>query len=169
MIGTSLLDDLHSHGIRHYEATDPNIKRDKEGIILIPQPSDSPNDPLNWPKWRKAALMLTITYGAGIVGAYGPVINAGFVQIAETLDTTPGKLSKMTGNTVLAIGLVLIISGPASVIWGRRPVYTVGNILLTAAAIWSATAQDMGNLRASRIIGGMGMAPLECLVEATVA
>lgn len=22
-------------------------------ILLVPQPSDSPNDPLNWPLWKK--------------------------------------------------------------------------------------------------------------------
>ena len=24
-----------------------------EHIVLVPQPSNDPNDPLNWPKWKK--------------------------------------------------------------------------------------------------------------------
>ncbi|KAL5526994.1 hypothetical protein ACEPAF_8723 [Sanghuangporus sanghuang] len=33
--------------------------------------------------------------------------------------------------------------------------------------IWSAASQNLGNLTASRVIGGMGMAAIECLAEAT--
>ena len=113
--------------------------------------------------------MITVTYGTGVVGAYGPLINAGFVQVAEALDTTVSELSKITGDLILAIGLVLIITAPASVIWGRRPVYLIGNIFLIWGGAWSAASQDLGNLTASRVIGGMGMAPIECLAEATIS
>ncbi|KAI5117939.1 hypothetical protein M0805_002052 [Coniferiporia weirii] len=167
--GTSLLDDLHSHGVPRINPSATNLKRGKGGIILIPQPSDSPNDPLNWPFWRKTALMLTITYGAGVVGAFGPIIGAGLVQVAENLDTSVAALSKITGDLVLSIGLILILTAPASVIWGRRPIFLLGNALLLASAIWSAVAKDLGSLTASRVIGGLGMAPIECLVEATIS
>ena len=30
------------------------LKHDATGqIVLVPQPSDSPNDPYNWPRWKK--------------------------------------------------------------------------------------------------------------------
>lgn len=30
------------------------LKHDVTGqIVLVPQPSDSPNDPYNWPRWKK--------------------------------------------------------------------------------------------------------------------
>jgi hypothetical protein len=29
-------------------------------IVLSPQPSDDPNDPLNWPAWKKSLAFLTI-------------------------------------------------------------------------------------------------------------
>ncbi|KAH8109264.1 MFS general substrate transporter, partial [Phellopilus nigrolimitatus] len=167
--GTSLLDDLHSHGALYVDAPTANLKRGKDGIILVPQPSDSPNDPLNWPFWRKTMLMLTITFGAGVVGAFGPIIGAGLVQVAENLNSTVGELSKITGDLVLSIGLILILTAPASVVWGRRPIFLIGNAFLLASAIWSAVAKDLGSLTASRVIGGIGMAPIECLVEATVA
>lgn len=38
-----------------------HLKHDQTGkVVLIPQPSDSPNDPYNWPKWKKEMFMLTI-------------------------------------------------------------------------------------------------------------
>ncbi|KZT24414.1 MFS general substrate transporter [Neolentinus lepideus HHB14362 ss-1] len=165
--GTCLLDDLHAKN-RILDPSRPDVKRSKDGIILVPQPSDSPNDPLNWPAWRKTALMLTITYGAGIVGAFGPIIGAGLVQVAENLNTDVSRLSEITGDTVLAIGLVLFLTAPASVVWGRRPIFLIGNLLLLISCIWSARAQSIGSLTAARVVGGAGMAPIECLVEATI-
>jgi len=35
---------------------------------LVPQPSDSPNDPYNWPRWKKEMFTLAFAYGCGCVG-----------------------------------------------------------------------------------------------------
>ncbi|KAJ8612796.1 hypothetical protein MRB53_037267 [Persea americana] len=35
------------------ERSQATVKYSKSGIILVPQPSDDPNDPLNWPLWRR--------------------------------------------------------------------------------------------------------------------
>lgn len=49
-------------------------------IVLIPQPSDDPTDPLNWSWGRKHALLLTISVAAFIAdfqaGAAAPCIIA---------------------------------------------------------------------------------------------
>jgi hypothetical protein len=35
------------------------LKHDATGqIVLVPQPSDSPNDPYNWPRWKKEMVCL---------------------------------------------------------------------------------------------------------------
>ena len=112
--------------------------------------------------------MCTITYGAGVVGAFGPIVAAGFTQVAESLHTNNDGLSRITGDLVLAIGLVLLLTAPASVVWGRRPVFLVGNVLLLASAVSSALAKDVKGLTISRVIGGAGMAPIEGLVDATI-
>ncbi|KAH8116746.1 MFS general substrate transporter, partial [Phellopilus nigrolimitatus] len=167
--GTSLLDDLTNHGTGSVDALAAEVKRGKGGVILVPQPSDSPNDPLNWPAWRKMMLMFTVTFGAGVVGAFGPIINSGLVKVAEDLDTNVGILSMMSGDNVLASGLILLLFAPASVIYGRRPVYLLANVLLLVSSVLSAAAKDVGSLTASRIIGGCGMAALESLVEALIS
>jgi len=44
------------------------LKHDSSGkIVLVPQPSDSPNDPYNWPRWQKEmvkSLMCTDCLGS---------------------------------------------------------------------------------------------------------
>ncbi|KAL6411958.1 hypothetical protein AUP68_04338 [Ilyonectria robusta] len=32
--------------------------------VLLPQPTEDPSDPLNWPSWKKHAILLTIAWGA---------------------------------------------------------------------------------------------------------
>lgn len=45
------------------------LKHDASGkIVLVPQPSDSPNDPYNWPRWKKEAFTAAFAYGCGCVG-----------------------------------------------------------------------------------------------------
>ena len=45
------------------------LKYDKSGkTILVPQPSDDPNDPLNWPRWRKELFLVAALWGTACVG-----------------------------------------------------------------------------------------------------
>lgn len=32
--------------------------------VLVPQPSDDPRDPLNWPEWKKTAILLLVAFAA---------------------------------------------------------------------------------------------------------
>ena len=46
---------------------DRKVKLDSEGLPLVPQPSDDPEDPLNWPLWLKCAVLTQ----AALLGAVG--------------------------------------------------------------------------------------------------
>jgi hypothetical protein len=53
------------------------LKHDATGeIVLVPQPSDSLNDPYNWPRWKKEMFTVAIAYGCGCVG--GNVVSPSF-------------------------------------------------------------------------------------------
>lgn len=46
-----------------------DLKHDKTGrFILIPQPSNDPQDPLNWSRWRKEMFIFATIWGVGCVG-----------------------------------------------------------------------------------------------------
>lgn len=68
--GTSPLSELGTIGVEDPTGVDSQfLKHDPTGrIVLVPQPSDSPNDPYNWPKWRKMMYTAAIAYGCGCVG-----------------------------------------------------------------------------------------------------
>ena len=53
------------------EAQTSNLKHDSgnnQEIILVPQPSEDPNDPLNWSSFEKNTILAILCYGS-ITGA----------------------------------------------------------------------------------------------------
>ncbi|KAJ4387921.1 hypothetical protein N0V93_008524 [Gnomoniopsis smithogilvyi] len=134
-------------------------------IILLPQPSDSPNDPLNWPQVRKEVILLILSLNAAVVGAFGPMLGPGFVQIAQQLDVSIAILSESTAWAVLAIGLSLFIISPLAKIYGRRPMFLFSSVVMLGTSIWGAMATDYPSLLGARVLAGVGMAPYETLVQ----
>jgi hypothetical protein len=41
-----------------------NLKYNKKGILLEPQPSDDPHDPLNFPRFQKYIILAVLSYWA---------------------------------------------------------------------------------------------------------
>ena len=64
--GTVKLVDGKYHFLDRWLIADTHQFKDKENtdIVLVPQPSDDPNDPLNWPKQKKALAFISIVFYA---------------------------------------------------------------------------------------------------------
>jgi MFS family permease len=139
-----------------------------KNVILVPQPSDSPNDPLNWPQWKKESILLIVGLSAAVVGAYGPMLSPGFVQVSSNLGITVEILSQATAWLILSIGLSVFITNPLAKIVGRRPVYLVAICIMFATSTWGAAVTTYNSFLASRIVAGIGMAAFEILVIATI-
>jgi hypothetical protein len=73
--GTALLTDVistdqhHRHGILDTSLLKHDKGRDSD-VLLVPQPSNSPNDPLNWPLWKKDLMLFLICIDTAVVGAW---------------------------------------------------------------------------------------------------
>ncbi|KAL4932105.1 major facilitator superfamily domain-containing protein [Aspergillus undulatus] len=138
------------------------------GIVLVPQPSDSPNDPLNWPQWRKDLILLIISLLSAVVGAYGSMLGPGFVEIAAELNVSVNEISQATSYLVLACGLGLFVSNPLAKCYGKRPVYLVGGFVMFASSVWGAATHGYPSFLACRLVGGLGIGPYEVLVQCTI-
>lgn len=68
-------------------------KRSARGIVLVPQPSNDPLDPLNWAVSKKLVTLFIISL-ASFVGIGQAVANqAGFPVQAKVYEKTPLQLS----------------------------------------------------------------------------
>ncbi|GAD98696.1 conserved hypothetical protein [Paecilomyces variotii No. 5] len=163
--GTALLTDVLDN-----EAT--VLRHDKgrnADVVLVPQPSKSPNDPLNWPLWKKDLMLFLICIDTAGVGAWGPMISPGYAEMAKQFGMSYNALNGGLGWGVFVIGVSCFFTQTMAVIWGRRPVFLLGNLLLFISSVWAYFAHSYKSLLASRLVGCVGMSPFEVLVTSTIA
>ncbi|KAG9234149.1 major facilitator superfamily domain-containing protein [Amylocarpus encephaloides] len=169
--GTACMND-QSDVPREYEQVPRSHLKHGTGrlshVILVPQPSDSPNDPLNWPLWQKDLILLIVGFSASVVGAFGPMLSPGFVEVSKELNISVNTLAQATSWLLLTLGLCLFIMNPIAKVYGRRPVFIVAIAIMFTSSVWAACAKNYQSFLASRIVSGFGMAPYEVLVQCTV-
>ncbi len=145
------------------------LKSDKSAeIILQPRPTSNPNDPLNWPQWRKYLNFGLAAFFALMVAA----------QVSATTPTwgpmgTELSFSDEVLNDTYAIGCATLALGgfmlmPFALKYGLRPVYVISCAAQLAVMIWAArtqTAADWWGVNAVQCwLGSLG----ECMVQMTV-
>jgi hypothetical protein len=145
-------------------------KKTKDGaIILDPQPEDSDNDPLNWPKWRRDMALLSIGLYCMVGGGMTPILAAGFTNVAATYKVTTAQVALTTGLYMMGLGIGFVIASPTAILWGKRPVYLFSVIIFILSAVWCALSPSYTSLVVARIFQGISVSPVECLPSATVA
>ncbi|KAL1890458.1 hypothetical protein Sste5346_008287 [Sporothrix stenoceras] len=170
--GTSPLSELGRSDAEVAAGIDPTLlKHDPSGTtVLVPQPSESPNDPYNWPRWKKEMFTVAIAYGCGCVGAVGPLLTSAFVPLAEKFDVPLSRFTLgVNGSCIAAIAVGSIFFNSLAVKIGKRPVYLISSIGLFVGCFWAAEAKSFASLSAARAITGLCMAPMEALVPASIA
>ena len=103
--GTVLLNDEAAHtdvtaGLKHGTGRNAHI-------VLAPQPSEDPNDPLNWAQWKKEMNALILLLGAMLNAATnGPLLNSSIVVIAVELNESITNIAVLGGYNLLAAGCI---------------------------------------------------------------
>ncbi|KAG7108078.1 putative MFS-type transporter like protein [Verticillium longisporum] len=145
-------------------------KKTKDGkIILEPQPEDSANDPLNWPAWRRDTALFSLGFYCLVGGGITPLLAAGFYDVADDYGVSVEDVSLTTGLYMMGMGLGSVVASPTAILWGKRPVYLAGAILLVISSVWCALSPNFASLIVARIVQGIAVSPVECLPSATIA
>lgn len=72
-----------------------------------------------------------------------------------------------TSSGALAVGCIFFV--PLALKFGRRPVYIVTALVMTASAIWQGRAQTTGDFIGSNVLAGLAGAVNEALFQVTVS
>ncbi|KAF4122148.1 (MFS) transporter [Geosmithia morbida] len=140
----------------------------EKDVILVPEPSADPEDPLNWTVRRKilatsCIVVYTITIAIPSSAVYSIVTP---ILQHTSLDLT--DINNGTGIMFLFYGWACIPWQAIALQYGKRPVYLfslVANIIILATAPLCKTS---GTYLANRILLGMFGAPVESLPEISV-
>ncbi|GAB7349675.1 hypothetical protein MBLNU459_g0347t1 [Dothideomycetes sp. NU459] len=167
--GTATLDDLQqgdqlrqgSAGLKHSSGPSP--------VILIPQPSDDPNDPLNWPLWRRDLILAILCMLSVIASTLSPLLAANTLTLTLYYRRTFTDIALLTGYHLLGVGLAGFLFVPSARVWGKRHLYLLGTVIIMISSIWGgASGHNYTSLLWARIFQGVGLAPFEALVNASV-
>ncbi|KFY97941.1 hypothetical protein V500_01845 [Pseudogymnoascus sp. VKM F-4518 (FW-2643)] len=147
-------------------------------IILIPHPSQNPNDPLNWSQAKKyymATLICLAMFMCNFVAA-GPTI--AIVETATDFFPTAGSAG-MTGaifKTAYFFTSTALIQGVGNLFWmpfvnkyGRRPVYLASYTLYLGVALWLSFTTSYSSFLAARILMGLAAGAAETMAPLSIA
>lgn len=98
-----------------------------------------------------------------------PVLAAGFKEVSSTYDVTTQQVALTTGLYMLGLGVGSVIMSPTAILFGKRPIYLLGAVLLIISAVWCAVSPNFPSLLVARVFQGIAVSPVECLPSATIA
>ncbi|KAG6009072.1 hypothetical protein E4U43_000065 [Claviceps pusilla] len=177
---------------RPQEATNhEDLKCDRSGgtpIILVPQPSDDPNDPLNWPLWKRDLVTFTLCLAAVLATALGAILASNTLVISAWYTERLPSVAGLTGYYLLGAGCAAIFFVPSGRIWGKRHLFLLGILIVIVSSAWAGAAGNFNqskdpetsylqsdpqkhhyrSLIAARVFQGVGTAPFESLLNAAV-
>ncbi|ODV82815.1 hypothetical protein CANARDRAFT_204474 [[Candida] arabinofermentans NRRL YB-2248] len=151
------------------ENPDSTLKTTKDGIILHPQPTNSPNDPLNWSTWTKIAQFSIILFITGFTAATSN--DAGSIQdsMNEIYDISYDSMNTGAGVLFAAIGLSTVLLGPCSSLYGRKITYFICILLGLCGAAWFGAAKDTTDTIWSQLFVGASEGCAEAQVQLSLS
>lgn len=106
---------------------------------------------------------------AVVAATLSPILAANTVSLAIHFKRTFTDMALLTGYHLLGVGIAGFLFVPSARIWGKRHVYLLGSVIIIISCIWAgATGLNYGSLLWARIFQGVGLAPFEALVNASV-
>ncbi|KAK8868484.1 major facilitator superfamily transporter [Apiospora arundinis] len=134
-------------------------------VELVPQPSDDPEDPLNWPMWRKNLNYLALVYMTALIGVLKTIFVSVNGPIAIRNGVSYTAAVALTGVPLMVSALTGALSLVVARLFGKRPVYLVSTAFLWIGVVWgSQTVGSFGQNMASRVFQGIGWGAFETLV-----
>ncbi|KAI8657032.1 hypothetical protein LRP88_12345 [Fusarium phalaenopsidis] len=181
-MGLGVLENTDGHHVPgtvtlDQSAADPseNHERLKRGsgkeshIVLVPQPADDPNDPLNWSNSKKMAVFAIILLGTAFVCVVpAPMLNAGIVQVATDLNRSFSDIAKLNGYMLLAVGAVSPFASAFARKYGKRPVFVLSSVIGLAGCLVAEFSKNYNTLVAGRLLQGFGASAYESLCTSVV-
>ncbi|EAW11157.1 putative MFS transporter [Aspergillus clavatus NRRL 1] len=155
-----------------HTSTDARLKYDRSGdvpVLLVPQPSDDPNDPLNWPLWRRDLILFALSFVSVLCATTSSLMAANTVTIALYYGRSFTSVALLTGYHLCGVGVAGILIVPTARVWGKRHLFILGNILMIVSCAWAGgSGKNYDSLLWARIFQGVALAPFEALVNACV-
>ncbi|KAM0487387.1 hypothetical protein ACHAP7_001900 [Fusarium lateritium] len=138
-------------------------------IVLVPTPSQDPNDPLNWSKPRKAwnftlVLAVTVAFFSAIVMQV--VL---WQQMIVDMDVTYDELNYGVAFNAAGLALGSFLFIPLARKYGSRPCYILSTGLMAGVSWWSGYMNSVEEMYITNFLSGLACSVNETISEITIA
>ncbi len=123
----------------------------------------------NWPLWKRDSILIILSIISVIASTLSPLLAANTVTLSLLFDRDFTQMALATGYHLLGVGLAGFPFVASARVWGKRHLYLLGTIVIIISSAWGgATKHNYRSLLWARIFQGIGLAPFEALVNASV-
>ncbi|EMT70856.1 hypothetical protein FOC4_g10009329 [Fusarium odoratissimum] len=150
----------------HASVASGDASIEKHGdVILVPPPTKSPNDPLNWSLARKTWHSFLVCYIVALTAATSNVAGAASTGVNEQYGISYDVFNTGAGVLFVAIGYWTLLSSPATHLYGRRILYLVGTVWGLIGNIWFGHLKNTGDTIWSQLFVGASESVAEAVVQ----
>ncbi|KAK6839118.1 hypothetical protein PG987_004984 [Apiospora arundinis] len=150
---------VHSHA---HEGAIPGTV-DLRAAGIVPVPAEDPNDPLQWPTYKKT-IILIICCAYSFLGNATLIGPSPYIALfSKEFGVSPTKASTLISYPNLAYGFGSLFLVPLYLKFGRRPVMLGSMLFFIAGLIGSSQANDFGGLMTARVFAAFGSGVCEAI------
>ncbi|KAF2157018.1 MFS general substrate transporter [Myriangium duriaei CBS 260.36] len=142
---------------------------DDNGIILLPQPSSSPDDPLNWSKPRKVLSATIVLFITALTAASSNSFSAAGTELVDDYGLSWDQINVAAGVLFLAIGWGTLLLSSAPWLYGRRVSYLVCVIASIIGNAWFARVDSAGYAIGSQLFVGFSQSVAEATAQLSLS
>ncbi|CAH2351007.1 protein Hol1p [[Candida] railenensis] len=146
-----------------------DLKKDKNGVILLPQPSSSPNDPLNWSSLRKGWHLILVCFITALTAATSNDAASASDAMNEIYGITYDAFNTGAGILFIFIGWSCIFFAPASSLYGRRITYMICLLSGCLGCMWFGLTKKTSDSLFSQIFVGLSESCTEAQVQQSIS
>ncbi|SCU82713.1 LAME_0C02542g1_1 [Lachancea meyersii CBS 8951] len=146
-----------------------SLRKTDSGVVLIPQPSESPNDPLNWTRWRKLVHFGLMAFITAFTAATSNDAGAAQDSLNELYDISYNSMNTGAGVLFLGIGWGTLFLAPFANLYGRKITYIICTVLGLCGAIWFACATQTRDTIWSQLFVGISESCAEAQVQLSLS
>jgi len=145
------------------------LVKTRGNIILMPQPCDSQNDPLNWNITRKMKNFFILAFITGFTAATSNDAGATQDSLNAKYGITYDSMNVGAGVLFLGIGWGTFFLAPCASLYGRKVAYFICIILGLGGAIWFAMARRTTDTIFSQLFVGISESCAEAQVQLSLS
>ncbi len=123
----------------------------------------------NWSLWKRDSIILILSIASVIASTLSPLLAANTVTLSLLLGRDFKQTALLTGYHLCGVGVAGFLFVASARVWGKRHLYLLGTVLIIVSSAWGAAGGlNYKSLLWARIVQGIGLAPFEALVNASV-